>query len=358
MDAEKIIKTSFGSKPKLGLEVIDIYKKESLQKFVEDPTTPGGVKLVNEVYPELKADKAMEIINDPKTKEYLDKAGIELKELINKTKGILPAGVDLSGLLGDFSLPECFQFSTSLKNSISMPEWLKIDGSTMKSIFSYAKGLYKEYNIDGLMDNDMVAWGMAQASSLGKSIKAGAGGVGDFVMSAAHKYGVSEKLIGLKDMGKDVVKWITDDASIPDSIKNNMLVDIAVKAAKDGDTDFFKDIYDSAKGFFTAKDRVDTIRGLLSGYVLPPGIKPAGYAAESTAFLGKLNDIDMAWSTTHRNGVVVDNLYNLTLASLDAVFILGFNDTTRAESAVMQSFRPKMETYQKVAKDNYPYLVL
>jgi len=331
----KLKNTSFGSVPKQGLEVIDVYEQGRLDAFLANPDTAEGTKLVGELYPDLPADKVLKALNDPRTAEYLDKAGVTLKGALGAIDRNLPDGMDVGELMGDFDVPFLSEWGSQLK--AAMPSDM-FNGSNLDD-FKELFGSIKKYNLEGYGAQAKQLWALWGKSSgvLGREISSTNPSV-----LAAIKTLTAKKLI-LSGESDKVLDWIEADENIPDDIKKQIYADLLDAAASVGNTDLIEELLNRAGSAATPAKRQATIKSMLFGYRLPGTFTEASLATEADGLITRCNILDANWAKTERHGVTVDSLKNFTYASQHALTVLAKDLRTSELAQAYIMFNPYKE---------------
>lgn len=334
-DISVLKNTSFGSVPKEGLEVIDVYEQGKLDAFIANPSSNEGLTLLSEQYPDLPADKVMDIINDPRTAEYLDKSGISLKEAFSGIDRNLPDGLGAGDFLGDFDVPFLSEWGGQLKSALPSDIFNNASIDDFKDFFN---GI-KSYNVAGY-DIDITQlktiWGKS-SGVLGRDTS-----TTNPALYAAIKLVTAKKMI-LAGETDSVLDWIENDENISDELKQQIYADLLDTAAAAGETDLISELLIRAGSAATPAKRIATIRSMLFSYRLPATFTEASLVTEADGLITRCLMLDDYWAKTERNGETVTSLKNFSYASQHALTVLTKDLRTSELAQAYLLFNPYAE---------------
>ncbi|QAX96135.1 hypothetical protein [Vibrio phage vB_VmeM-Yong XC32] len=334
MSAKSILsRTSFGTKPTQGLEVIDAYKQGELDKFIQNPTSDAGLQILSEQYPDLKADKLLDIINDPLTQEYLAESGLTLNNALDGIKRNLPSGVDLNSLLGDFDVPFLAEWAEKFKGSVDFNLFSGLDNIDYKSFLTNIKKYRDQYRLGSNWDfkNIQSLWGKAAGVLPRDTVTM------DKVLQLANRFSIADKL-ARTGLGQEIIDWINDDSTLSAEEKKTLFGDLLPSFAESGLWDYIDDLISKGPTNISPKIRKDTVKGLLYGYRLPVGASPSIYHAEAEKLIARLDALDANWDKIDRNGVSTPSMKFMRYASEHTVTILSAHDRTRNMALSFRTF--------------------
>ena len=232
MSISNLTKTSFGSDPTAGLEVVDIYKSEAFTALMEKGTvTVDDVALIEEIYPDFPTDKVIGYLNDEELQGYLTTAGTTLKKAWSALDASLPRNVFKSDLLNKLDFSSNFDFDLfddfSFDGIGSFPEFDGFDLSSFGDFkFDGLSGFkfdgFGDWEFDGLSGFDLSSLGDWDFGDLGSDFEFD--GLGDYDFNVFGDYDFEG--FGC-DLGiGDLFKWAPElKDSLDPGIFNNLSTD-------------------------------------------------------------------------------------------------------------------------------------
>ena len=334
--------TTFGNGARKGLEVVDVYSKEALDRFLTNPDLESR-KSITDLFPGLKPESVEGIVSDPDLKAILDAQGTDIFTFLKGIISDLPVGVDLSLLTDNFLITYIADFARMIKNSLPV-QWLKNVGT---DIF-----LYMLEGARAMSDNGIDILGAFSVWQAGESVIDAVTGsfteASDLFQFATIAYGVSKgETTGLSVFIQEIGTKV---------FGNGLLTQLLLVAAANGIADAIATLFEETTVPFTAAQKRETIPSLMRGYVLDRRLARAKYWEEATRLVDQLYDLDPRWQLYHRHDKDITSLKNYVYANTDVLTILKHEPRTNKNASIYHErrLRPLQSTYMSAVQ--YPQL--
>lgn len=332
-------KTSFGSSPSTGTEVVDAYSSGKLDSLIQSGDIAAAATAVDELYPGVNAEKTLEFLSDEDTQAFLADNGLSLSDAYKNIDNNTPSKVDKNDLLDSGSLSDLYAHSNGLKATLPKDVYDNMDSATYKKFLAKAGDYTASYgSYDAAGNNDTLRqWGTA-AGILGRGTD-----TWQTVYNAACKSGIAEEL-ALAGGGEEIITWIYDDDTLPEEMKLKIITDLAATAGQANNWTLLDAILEKAAGRFTVTQIQETIQSILQGYRLASDDRHDLEAA-ATALINRLDLLDSSWDKTARAGETLGWMHYLRYATAGALKVLCYHTRTDAIAYMYKGFRPQLRNF-------------
>lgn len=357
-------RTSFGTKPTDGMEVVDAYADDVYKAF----STPdvSKTKSISESYPGVKPNLVNGVKSDPDSVGFIKKNNYSnTNAALKALADVLPTAVSVNDVLEKFTLSTALGTATNLSKGEPRSQYnTRYDKQSYIEAMTKSLSADKEFNNQGALKKTqslieatgIANWFPADAYGGGTAVN-GILGTGDYITAVVKKYGLAQKFID-SGAASGLVAWLAKDDFLPPEVKKWLMANLAGSLGMAGLWDELDQAITIAANRFTPVERTETIRGILTGFTYDDGIKNSDKPALATDLITHLDAIDPQWDKRKRNSVNTEDLRNIGYASVDCIDVFFYNTRTAALAATYKAFRPYMRSYKAVAQENYPYLYL
>jgi hypothetical protein len=357
-------RTSFGTTPIEGLEVIDAYNDTSFSAF--GVNTTAITTSITDEFPGIKPNLINAMSASAATMAFINKSDYaNLNDAVKALSRVLPSSVSVNAVLEKFGLEDALTYATKMFSGED--KWnfdLRHTVSTYLDEMQKTISAYIEFDKSGAVGrlaslinvSNISKWFPITAFGESGTLE-GQTGTSDFITALIKKYGYSKMYI---DSGTTdgLVEWVSEDEFLPASSKQWLASELTIPLGEAGAWEELSKAIAYAGSRFTPTMRILTIRAILTGYSYSSTVTNADKPALATDLIDRLMTIDTQWYSRDRNGTITLDLRHFPYASYDALDVLFFDTRTRSLSCTYKAYTPEPEAFYTIAKDHYKYLVV
>lgn len=346
MGKADLSRTTFSRDPKAGVEVADIYESNALEKFAKAPSAKPPTAL-SSLLPDISADKTLALINDPKTKSFLDKRGVELPTALNQIKSLTPSKVNFSKAIDAYGPEKLQTVLGTMQEAIPSDKLNQVSDGILGHVMEAwdTNAIFGEDLAEGFTN-----WQNSETlgfDNLEANYKP---------MLDAYKFGVVAWGVSQGDYSGLSV-WLLEatEDSVGDSLTEQMLQ----IAATTGVVFAVKTIVEKLKERRRLKKELAqrTIPKLLRGYNFNRGKSNAEKQKDAKGLVDQLYELDPNWQIATRDGKEVFSYHNYHYASVGSLEIMQWDNRTSVQASIYKERNLHQVRSGDLVRKQYPFIL-
>lgn len=357
--------SSFNTDPKKGLEVADIYASDSLDKFLANPESADS-STIADMFPGVKPNRVVEVLNDPKLKAELDKTGQSVTQKVDDVDRALPGDIKTADVMDKHDIMSISDTVGRLSDMLSPDAYNSLSPSMLLSLldtvpyFSEMADRFKGYGNTLFGDTLKLASGFfddLKALPRGPFLS----GLLDIGAELGYMASLAIELVKNSPLGtavSSVMSLLQNTGSAAAGLVDELYKFVLKHAALIGDIALVTAIVLAIRDRLQSHEKKKTVRQILTSYSYDRSKPRSERTAMAKELVDLLLSLDPNWNTTDRDGETVGNFAQFRFATFDALDILKYDKRTEVQAIIYMDKQYRAEPYKVIAREQYDYVHL
>lgn len=351
--------TTFGNNPAVEKAVPDIYDEEAVSKFLKNEPSEALVSLKN-VFPDIPSDAltlgpSSSFFGLGDTLDSLEEKissfgdNNNFLEIIKTVMSDMPPAAQADKLLALYDLPTLSEGLTQIRKWLDPKQWNSITEEFVSDVFGHVGEITRSLGVDCTFCRSFC--GEVANRYTGNDYSEGE------IWKAAFLLRDIEELFKCKLAEYSIAALdLFTNGGVSDGTVGKVFSISAKIAAKYEDAEKVFDFIERAAGWFTEKDREETLVNMARGYTLDPKLNVSDYPAEANRLADNMSKINPNWYYLWmEKGNVLTTKY-LYQTSSDFVKIMAYHSDYWPLSIIEKSFDPLTKPWKEIVTSDIPVL--